>query len=397
MNGGFATTKIVIVHRGQVVMDQRIAVHALDGGRGLRRCGRIGIEQGSRLHDQKRPQPLPAIEHSVPHRGQQPFWPRDLSVARALVKDRVERLFHLAGPQRQNRLEIVLSQCVHGAAMAANVIAVKPACADRALRRLAVSLYAVRGSNRSGVKVVEEPEIVVEPRQKKRRAPRRRLRRWLLRGFIALVAIGMLPLALTLLYAVPGVRPVSTLMIVDTLTLRGFDRQWVPLDEMGPNIVNAVTMSEDGQFCFHRGIDVGEFRALVEEALAGQATRGGSTITMQTVKNLYLWHGRSYVRKAIELPLAVYFDAVLSKKRIMEIYLNIAEWAPGVYGAEAGARHHFGVSARQLTPRQAALMAVTLPNPAARNPANPTANLNRVANTIERRARGAGAYVRCLQ
>jgi monofunctional glycosyltransferase len=103
------------------------------------------------------------------------------------------------------------------------------------------------------------------------------------------------------------------------------------------------------------------------------------------------------VRKAIELPLAVYFDAVLSKKRIMEIYLNIAEWAPGVYGAEAGARHHFGISASQLTSRQAALMAVTLPNPAARNPANPTTNLNRVANTIERRARGAGGYVGCLR
>jgi monofunctional glycosyltransferase len=118
---------------------------------------------------------------------------------------------------------------------------------------------------------------------------------------------------------------------------------------------------------------------------------------MQTVKNLYLWHGRSYVRKAIELPLAIYFDAVLSKKRIMEIYLNIAEWAPGVYGAEAGARHHFGVGVNQLTPRQAALMAVTLPNPAGRNPANPTANLNRVASTIERRARGAGGYVGCLR
>jgi monofunctional glycosyltransferase len=245
--------------------------------------------------------------------------------------------------------------------------------------------------------VIKEPEIVVEPRPKKSRRSGGRVRRWLLRGFVALVALGMVPLALTLVYAVPGVRPVSTLMITDAVTLRGFDRQWVPLDAMGQNIVNAVVMSEDGQFCSHRGIDVGEFRALIEEALAGEATRGGSTITMQTVKNLYLWHGRSYVRKAIELPLAVYFDAVLSKKRIMEIYLNIAEWAPGVYGAEAGARHHFGISASQLTPRQAALMAVTLPNPAARNPANPTANLNRVANTIERRARGAGGYVGCLR
>ena len=243
----------------------------------------------------------------------------------------------------------------------------------------------------------EEPEIVVEPRRVKRSKPRRRGRVWLFRAIVALVAVGLLPIGLTLVYAVPQVRPVSTLMMLDLVTLRGYDRRWVALEDMGPNIVHAVMMSEDGQFCRHRGVDIGEFRALLEEALAGQATRGGSTITMQTVKNLYLWHGRSYVRKAIELPLAIYFDAVLSKKRIMEIYLNIAEWAPGVYGAEAGARHHFGVGVNQLTPRQAALMAVTLPNPAGRNPANPTANLNRVASTIERRARGAGGYVGCLR
>lgn len=243
----------------------------------------------------------------------------------------------------------------------------------------------------------EEPEIVVEPRRRSKPRSRSRVRTWLLRAFIGLVVLALVPFGLTLVYAVPPVRPVSTLMMLDLATLRGYDRRWVALDDMGPNIVNAVMMSEDGQFCRHRGIDVGEFRALLEEALAGGATRGGSTITMQTVKNLFLWHGRSYVRKAIELPLAVYFDAVLSKKRIMEIYLNIAEWAPGVYGAEAGARHHFGVGVSQLTPRQAALMAVTLPHPAGRNPANPTANLNRVANTIERRARGAGGYVGCLR
>jgi monofunctional glycosyltransferase len=248
--------------------------------------------------------------------------------------------------------------------------------------------------------VSEEPEIVVEPRRmasRRRRRGRGFIRTWLRRGAFAVVVVALLPLLLTLVYAVPGVRPVSTLMVKDIVTLQGYDRRWVPLEEMGPRIIHAVMMSEDGQFCRHRGVDVGEFRALLEEALAGEATRGGSTITMQTVKNLYLWHGRSYVRKAIELPLAIYFDAVLSKKRIMEIYLNIAEWAPGVYGVEAGAWHYFNRPARELTARQAALMAVTLPNPAARNPANPTANLNRVANTIERRARGAGGYVGCLQ
>jgi monofunctional glycosyltransferase len=189
-------------------------------------------------------------------------------------------------------------------------------------------------------RVAEEPEIVVEPRSRKKSGRRRRgsrVRTWLFRVAAALFVLAMLPPVATLIYSVPGTRPVSTLMVQDILTMRGYDRQWIPLEEMGPNIIHAVMMSEDGQFCRHRGVDVGEFRALVEEALAGEATRGGSTITMQTAKNLFLWHGRSYVRKAIEIPLAIYMDAVLSKRRIMEIYLNIAEWAPGVYGAEAGA------------------------------------------------------------
>ena len=104
--------------------------------------------------------------------------------------------------------------------------------------------------------------------------------------------------------------------------------------------------------------------------MAGELTRGASTITMQTVKNLYLWHRPlGSVRKVLELPLAFYFDAVLSKKRIIEIYLNIAEWGPNIYGIEAAAQHHFGKSAKSLNARQAALLAVTLPNPIDRDPA----------------------------
>ena len=119
---------------------------------------------------------------------------------------------------------------------------------------------------------------------------------------------------------------------------------------------------------------------------------------MQTVKNLYLWsRPLGSVRKVVELPLAVYFDAVLSKRRIMEIYLNIAEWGPGIYGIEAAAQHHFGISAKQLSRRQAALLAVTLPNPIARNPAKPGPGLRRLAKLIERRAGRSGAYVGCLR
>jgi len=228
------------------------------------------------------------------------------------------------------------------------------------------------------------------------RAPRGRAAVWLRRLAIAAVVVAALPFALTLLYAVPGVRPVSVPMAVDLVTLQGYDRRWTPLGEISPNVTRAVTMSEDGQFCFHSGIDWGEMSGVIDDALSGVSPRGASTITMQTVKNLYLWLGRSYIRKALELPLAVYFDLVLSKRRIMEIYLNIAEWGPGIYGIEAAARHYFGRRARDLTPRQAALLTVALPNPIDRNPAKAGPGLKRVASIVQRRASRAGGYVGCV-
>jgi monofunctional biosynthetic peptidoglycan transglycosylase len=193
------------------------------------------------------------------------------------------------------------------------------------------------------------------------------------------------------------VHPVSTLMLKDLATFSGYDRRWRSLDDISPRLVHSVMMSEDGQFCSHRGVDLGEMKAIVDDFLAGEATRGGSTIPMQTVKNLFLWHGRSYVRKAVELPYAVYLDLVMPKRRIMEIYLNIAEWGPGIYGAEAAAQYHFGRPASELTARQAALLAVTLPNPHTRNPGKPTSSLSRLAGTIERRASHAGGYNHCLK
>ncbi len=212
------------------------------------------------------------------------------------------------------------------------------------------------------------------------------------------VIVALVPLVLTIVYLPSFVRPVSTLMLKDLVTLQGFDRRWMPLEDVAPVLVNSVVMSEDGQFCSHRGIDLGELKVVIDDALAGEQSRGASTITMQTVKNLYLWQ-RPFgtLRKLIELPLAVYMDLVMSKRRIMEIYLNIAEWGPGIYGIEAAAQHHFGRPASKLTARQAALLAVTLPNPITRNPAKPGPGLRRLASVIERRAARAGAYVTCLQ
>lgn len=224
-----------------------------------------------------------------------------------------------------------------------------------------------------------------------------RTRRWLRRLAVAGAILAALPFALTLLYAVPFVRPVSVPMATDFIMLREVERRWTPLDEIGPVVIRAVMMSEDGQFCFHRGVDWGEMKGVIDDAFSGASPRGASTITMQTVKNLYLWLGRSYVRKALELPLAIYFDLVLPKRRIMEIYLNIAEWGPGIYGVEAAAQHYFGRRARNLTPRQAALLAVTLPDPTGRNPARPSSGLSRLASTVQARAQRAGGYVGCLE
>lgn len=216
-------------------------------------------------------------------------------------------------------------------------------------------------------------------------------------GVRGAVILALIPVILTILYLPSFVHPVSTLMLKDLATFSGYDRRWVGIDDIAPVLAHSVIMSEDGQFCSHHGIDFRELKGVVSDAIAGEATRGASTITMQTVKNLYLWQRPfTTLRKVVELPLAVYFDLVVPKRRIMEIYLNIAEWGPGIYGIEAAAQHHFGVAARKLSRRQAALLAVALPNPVARNPGKPGRGLRQLASVIERRAARAGGYVGCL-
>ena len=218
------------------------------------------------------------------------------------------------------------------------------------------------------------------------------------RAFKIMAGLIALPLVLTLLYALPFVRPVSTLMLWDVVTFQGYTRQWRAIEDISPNLKNSVIMSEDGQFCFHHGIDLGELRGVLQDALDGESPRGASTITMQVAKNLFLWNGRSLLRKALELPLAAYIDLVLSKRRIMEIYLNIAEWGPdSTYGINAGVDRAFGIDAKSMSARQAALMTVILPNPILRNPAKATRGLTSIARIVERRARAAGDYVGCIK
>ena len=164
---------------------------------------------------------------------------------------------------------------------------------------------------------------------------------------IAVVLILLVPYLLTPLYHV--VNPVSTLMVWRKVTGERVERVWAPLTAIAPILPRTVMAAEDARFCIHHGIDFGELRAAIEDADDISEMRGGSTIAQQTAKNLFLWQGRSVIRKALEFPLALWLDLVLGKRRLMEIYLNIAEWGPnGEFGAEAAARHAFDRSAREL-------------------------------------------------
>jgi monofunctional biosynthetic peptidoglycan transglycosylase len=214
------------------------------------------------------------------------------------------------------------------------------------------------------------------------------------RGAKLLLVVVAIPLVLVPAYSV--VPPVSTLMIWDTVSLRGVDRHWVPIEEISPHLVRSVMMSEDARFCEHGGVDWDALFQVIETADEDGPSRGASTIAMQTAKNLFLWNGRSYVRKAMEIPLALYIDLVWSKRRTMEVYLNIAEWGPGIFGAEAASSVYFDKPASRLSARQAALMAAALPNPVVRNPAKPTQRQRGLARVVERRAAQSGAYVGCV-
>jgi len=211
---------------------------------------------------------------------------------------------------------------------------------------------------------------------------------------IVVLAVLLLPYLLVPLYRF--VNPVSTLMVWRWVTGARVVRANVPLDRIAPILPQTVVSSEDGRFCSHYGIDWEEIRDALDEADDLSEARGGSTITQQLAKNLFLWGGRSYLRKALEFPLALWIDLVLPKRRILEIYLNIAEWGPsGQFGVETGARYAFGKPARELSAREAATLAAILPNPHRRSARLPGPAVRRLAGLYEIRARGAD--VSCLR
>ena len=164
----------------------------------------------------------------------------------------------------------------------------------------------------------------------------------------------------------------------------------MPLDRVAASVPRAVIASEDNLFCEHSGFDWRAIGDAAEEYAAGRRMRGASTISMQVAKNLFLWPGRDFVRKGIEAYLTVFVELLWSKRRIMEVYLNIAEWGDGIYGVDAAARAHFGKAPAALTPREAALLAAVLPNPREWSPARPTPYIAGRSDVIARRVAQLG-------
>ena len=216
-----------------------------------------------------------------------------------------------------------------------------------------------------------------------------------LRGTLLAVAV-LIAVFLALLVADTVFPPISTLMIARLVEGRGYQRDYVALTAIAPAAIAAIVASEDARYCRNDGVDWTSLKQVLDEADADGPARGASTITMQTAKNLFLWPGRSTIRKGLEIAIALVLGKVWSKAHTLETYLNIAEWGDGLFGIEAAAQHYFGKSARQLDSREAALLATSLPNPIERDAANPEPFQRRLAGNLAFRARGSAEWLDCL-
>ncbi|HEY0646728.1 monofunctional biosynthetic peptidoglycan transglycosylase [Phenylobacterium sp.] len=181
--------------------------------------------------------------------------------------------------------------------------------------------------------------------------------------------------------------PVTYLMVQRVFEGRGFDRRWVPMKKISPALVRAVIAAEDARFCEHKGFDFEAIEKAMAANAAGKKLRGGSTISQQTAKNVFLWPGRDWVRKGLEAWFTVLIEVGWGKERIMEVYLNSIEWGPGVYGAEAAAQRNFKVPASRLTAAQAARLAAIVPKPLSWKAARPGPYMKRRAGSINRNAK----------
>lgn len=195
------------------------------------------------------------------------------------------------------------------------------------------------------------------------RSPLRVLARWTARALLG--GLGVI-FAFVLLYAVVN-PPTNIYQLQESARLGGIEKEWADWDAIAPVMGRSAVAAEDANFCLHWGFDMTAIRAALDEG----ANRGASTISQQVVKNVFLWQGRSWVRKALEAGITPIVELVWSKRRILEVYLNVAEFGEGVFGIQAAAQHYFGVDAADLSATQAARLAAVLPDPKGRDAANP--------------------------
>ena len=210
------------------------------------------------------------------------------------------------------------------------------------------------------------------------------------------IALIMMPFLIIVTYRfVPP--PITPLMVIRLVEGVGWDYRWTPLKRLSPHLARAVLAAEDSRFCSHHGFDVEAISDELDDWMQGERPRGASTVSQQTAKNILLWPGRDLVRKAIEAWLTPQLELTWSKRRILEVYLNVIEMGPGIYGAEAASQRFFGKSAAALSPREAALIAAVLPNPRAASPARPSAYIARRSARIAARAEIMDDYLDCLR
>jgi monofunctional biosynthetic peptidoglycan transglycosylase len=202
----------------------------------------------------------------------------------------------------------------------------------------------------------------------------RRIRLWLWRGLVGVAAFyGVLIVLFS--FAPP---PINIYQAQEAWRLGGIEKDWVGWDEIAPVMARSVVAAEDANYCLHWGFDMAAIREAIEEGGA----RGASTLSQQVVKNTFLWHGRSYLRKAMEAAITPVIELLWSKQRILEVYLNTAEFAEGVFGVQAAAQHHFGVDAADLSALQAARLAAVLPNPKDRSASEPSSFVRKRTRAI---------------
>ena len=212
-----------------------------------------------------------------------------------------------------------------------------------------------------------------------------------------IAAVLLAPIFMLMVYRIAK-PPITPLMVIRLLEVEGIKKVWFALSRISPHVRNSVIALEDSGFCEHSGFDWGQlFEALSEYYNKGERLRGASTISMQTTKNLFLWPQRGMVRKVLEAPLTIVLEALWDKPRILEVYLNIVEWGPGIYGVEAAAHAYFRKPAAQLTSYEAALLAAVLPNPRRWSPANPTRYITNRVYTATARIRRLGERLDCVR